>query len=153
MNITIPNSKNPSTPMARPASEVSDEPPVDFHRHCQKTVCSAYGYGGSGATWDILAGSSNPESDMGLPNIQEALSGSETVISYFNNNQHNNITYDLRAILELIEKVAATTTSPTYTLTFNSSNGQTIVAGTLSPDNRNVAFNGFGRDITLTVDG
>ena len=155
MNITIPNSKNPSTPMARPALEVNDESTVDFHKHCQKTVCSAYGYEGSGATWDILAGSSNPESDMGLPNIQDALSGGETVISYFNKNGHTNITYDLRAILELIEKVAATTTSPTYTLTFNDNNGQRIVNGTLSPNNRNVVFGGFGRDVELglTING
>lgn len=123
MNTTIPNSSGDDMPTTFHQTTRAGEDPVKFHRHCQKTVCSAYGYSGSGATWNILAGSDNPSTNMGLPNIQDALSGSETVISYFNNNQHNNITYDLRAILELIEKVASHTTSPTYTLVFKDNNG------------------------------
>jgi hypothetical protein len=27
---------------------------IPFHKHCQKTVCSAHGYNGQGATWYIL---------------------------------------------------------------------------------------------------
>ena len=123
MNTTIPNSSGDNMQTTFHQTTRAGEDPVKFHRHCQKTVCSAHGYDGSGATWDILAGSSNPNQNMGLPNIQQALSGGETVISYFNNNQHNNITYDLRSILELIDKVASHTTSPTYTLVFKDNNG------------------------------
>ena len=38
----------------RAAPANGSEEVVLFHKHCQKTVCSAYGYDGRGATWDIL---------------------------------------------------------------------------------------------------
>ena len=39
-----------------------------FHKHCQKTVCSAWGYEGTGRTWNTL--SSAP-----LPNLDNILGG------------------------------------------------------------------------------
>ena len=37
---------------ANAMAEEDDE--VKFHRHCQKTVLSAYGLDGQGLTWNIL---------------------------------------------------------------------------------------------------
>ena len=68
-----------------------------FHRHCQQTVCSAYGPDGRGLTWNILVG--NP-----LPNIAKVISPVDWK-TYFTKNT-DNITQDLRSILELIDAVA-----------------------------------------------
>lgn len=43
---------------------------IPFHRHCQKTVCSAYGYDGQGMTRDILI----PSIQGDLPNLQQFIS-------------------------------------------------------------------------------
>ena len=79
-----------------------------FHRHCQKTVCSAYGDNGNGATWLTL--SPNPETNWGddLTNLQQVTANGSYVHwqQYFTRNT-NNITQDLRSILELIDAVAA----------------------------------------------
>lgn len=73
-------------------------PGVPFHRHCQKTVCSAHGYMEAiGKTWDLI-------DILSLPNIQKVL-GSVSWKGYFTKN-NDNITQDLASILELIDKVA-----------------------------------------------
>ena len=48
--------------------EGEEQGSVKFHRHCQKTVCSAYGYDGSGKTWDILRDAYDSET---LPNLKD----------------------------------------------------------------------------------
>ncbi len=45
---------NVLTRIAEQEDPPSEEEVVPFHKHCQKTVCSAYGYNGRGATWDTL---------------------------------------------------------------------------------------------------
>jgi len=60
MAITITNGcmeeASKDLPKARDLPDESMRNPeiVSFHKHCQKTVCSAYGYNGEGATWSIL---------------------------------------------------------------------------------------------------
>ena len=68
-----------------------------FHRHCQKTVCSAFGYDGNGATWSLIG-----DNSFTLPNLSKICSNWK---HYFTCNR-DNITEDLKTILELIDKVA-----------------------------------------------
>ena len=85
---------------------------IPFHKHCQKTVCSAYGYQGQGKTWNVLYDQRN-----NLVNL-----GSDW-ISFFNGHgeDNENITYDLLAILKLINRLA-TTVGKKWTLTFKAGN-------------------------------
>ena len=101
------------------AAEGDDpEEPIPFHRHCQKTVCSAHGItDGDGETWSIIDQAQETLSNLSSLDIPNGW------ISLFSRND-NNITQDLESILELIDKVAGKTTPPTYTLTFLDNNGQ-----------------------------
>jgi hypothetical protein len=131
-----------------------------FHRHCQKTVCSAIGYSGNGRTWSVIYPGTGP-----LPNLQRCVNGTtspETWQKYFNVNVEksgkNNITYDLRAILELINMVAGklfASLGP-FTLTFKDAEGNTIASKDLDLINdpsRDYEFGGFGRNVKLKVGG
>ena len=109
-----------------------------FHRHCQATVLSAYGPTGHGATWNVI-------DELTLTNLDSNWK------NYFTSNTKN-ITQDLASILRLINNVAGKTATPTYTLEFKNNNGSRITSGSLSP-NGTATFDGFGRDITLKVNG
>ena len=129
------------------SNETSDE--IAFHRHCQKTVCSAYGYNGAGKTWDVIY--SQRSNLTNLPT---------NWIRYFTRNDEN-ITQDLESILELINDVAATIAKDWH-LNFYA-DGDATHAGTkliwsehLQPwkDTTNIySLKGFSRDITLAIDG
>lgn len=131
-----------------------------FHRHCQKTVCSAIGYSGNGRTWSVIYPGRGP-----LPNLQRCVDGNEspeTWQEYFTGNVElagkNNITYDLRAILELINMVAGklfASLGP-FTLTFKDTEGNTIASKDLDLIDdpiRDYEFGGFGRNVKLKVGG
>ena len=62
---------------------------VDYHKHCQKTVLSAYGTDGRGATWGVL-------SNLSLPNLPA------NWLNYYKENNPPNITYDFAATLKII---------------------------------------------------
>ena len=85
---------------------------VPFHRHCQKTVCSAYSYNGTGKTWDVIYSQRS-----NLPNLPT------NWISYFTRNDEN-ITQDLEAILELINAIAGRHAQ--FTIQFKDSTGRNI---------------------------
>ena len=121
---------------------------VPFHRHCQKTVCSAY-QGGNGLTWptiDILT----------LDNLSFITEGWK---SYFTGDS-DNMTDDLASILKLIDKVAGNV-AKNWNLRFYA-DGDATHAGTtqitsvnIKPWNNtslNYDFRGFSRDITLRID-
>lgn len=132
----------------RATNEASDSEIPPFHRHCQKTVCSAYSYNGTGKTWDVIY--SQRSNLTNLPT---------NWIRYFTRNDEN-ITQDLESILELINDVAATIAKDWH-LNFYADGDATHV-GTkliwsehLQPwkDTRNIYnLNGFSRDITLAID-
>ena len=88
-----------------------EEEEVKFHRHCQKTVLSAYGPDGHGLTWNILA---NHTDWTNLPNNWK---------DYFTDNT-SNITQDLEAILELINIIAGNKGS--FTLSFKDFSGNSL---------------------------
>ena len=123
---------------------------IPFHKHCQKTVCSAYGYQGQGKTWNVLYDQRN-----NLVNL-----GSDW-INFFNGHgeDNENITYDLLAILKLINRLA-TTVGKKWTLTFKAgnagNNSDNICSKLIDPwENTNLEykFPNFSRNIVLTVDG
>lgn len=95
MDITIPNNYSIH---ARPgnAAAMESQPTIDFHKHCQRTVCSAFGYNGAGATWDEI----NNLQSSDVPYFPSDWK------DYFTRNTQN-ITQDLAAILKLINKTAA----------------------------------------------
>ena len=72
MNITTSNNERMSArlgdvdAMSNAASYWDWGSEYAFHRHCQKTVCSAYGYEGAGATWSILSPNIQSEWDSDL---------------------------------------------------------------------------------------
>ena len=122
---------------------------VPFHRHCQKTVCSAHGYNRQGATWETLS----PGTQNDLPNLNLGLQSGETWISKFEQNG-NNITEDLRTILELIDATAALIAKSWY-LTFKDNHNNQIARKEIHPwtnSSNEYVFANFGRDITLTID-
>ena len=122
---------------------------VPFHRHCQKTVCSAHGYNRQGATWETLS----PGTQNDLPNLNLGLQSGETWISKFEQNG-NNITEDLRTILELIDATAALIAKSWY-LTFKDNHNNQIAKKEIHPwtnSSNEYVFANFGRDITLTID-
>lgn len=143
-----------TTPQARDlvvSERAGAADPIPFHRHCQKTVCSAYGYNGNGATWKTL---SPPEEVNDLANLNLGLQTGETWISKFQLNR-DNITQDLRTILELIDATAGYIAKD-WNLIFKNNNNVLITSGTMSPwrdTNLNYTFSGFGRDISLSIDG
>lgn len=132
-----------------------------FHRHCQKTVCSAIGYSGNGRTWSVIYPGTGP-----LPNLQRCVNGTtspETWQNYFNVNVEkdgkNNITYDLRAILELINMVAGKMfdSLKSFTLTFKDTAGNVIsetrTIDLINDKTRDYEFGGFGRNVKIMVGG
>ena len=79
---------------------------IPFHRHCQKTVLSAYGPNGNGATWNIL---DSQEFDN-LPADWK---------TRFMHTSDINITSDLKAILSLIDEVAKARLHTKFTIDFD----------------------------------
>lgn len=87
-----------------PSQEEQD--PIPFHKHCQATVLSAYGPDGNGKSWDVLYNERN-----NLPNLPD------NWISYFTGNR-DNITQDLRSILQLINQAFGQDSVKRLTLKF-----------------------------------
>lgn len=117
MAITIP--KNFAAQFMRSGNEATTENPSDvtFHRHCQRTICSAHGHDGQDcSTWNAINGLYSP-TDL-LPSLSSCLGVDETWISYFQGND-DNITQDLAAILKLVDKVAAKSVSSSATIDYN----------------------------------
>ena len=119
---------------------------VDYHRHCQATVLGATGDPhGNGTTWGTIR-------DLILPNIASRVPG---WLNKFTTN--DNITEDLKAILELIDAMAIAASgggdSRAWNLVFNTNHGMTICDKTLDPTNpiNTVVFDGFGRDIKIDI--
>lgn len=126
----------------------SSTPVPDFHRHCQKTVCSAYGYNGQGKTWETLYKGSDD-----LPHLNLGLQEGERWYNKFQANDEN-ITQDLRSILELINATAGSIAT-SWTLIFNDNNGNQITTKDITPwasTTKQFEIGGFGRDIQLTID-
>ena len=118
---------------------------VDYHRHCQATVLGATGDPhGNGSTWSTIR-------DLSLPNIAFRVPG---WLNKFTTN--DNITEDLKAILELIDAMAIAAgggDSRAWNLVFNTNHGFTICDKTLDPTStwNTVVFDGFGRDIKIDI--
>lgn len=119
---------------------------VDYHRHCQATVLGATGDPhGNGSTWGTIR-------DLSLPKIAARVPG---WLNKFTTN--DNITEDLKAILELIDAMAIAASgggdSRAWNLVFNTNHGFTICDKTLDPTNQisTVTFDGFGRDIKIDI--
>jgi hypothetical protein len=120
--------------VSRLVEEQQSRDPVSFHKHCQKTVCSAFGYNGQGATWNILSDNTDA-GNMNLTHIQSLLNSNETVRGFFSNNE-NNITEDLRSILELMDLLASKSINPIpKTLTFIEGNNQSTSIRVMGMDN------------------
>ena len=132
----------------------SSEETIPFHRHCQKTICSAYGPNGNGLTWNILY--RGGEND--LANIQsyvsQSSSGSEWY-NYFTGNE-DNITQDLRSILELINIIAGQVANrTTWILEFKDCGEKQVGTNIINPwsgDSQTYTFNNIGRFLTLQID-
>lgn len=119
---------------------------VDYHRHCQATVLGATGDPhGDGVTWGTIR-------DLSLPNISGRVPG---WLNKFTTN--DNITEDLKAILELIDAMVVAASgggdSRAWNLVFNTNHGSTICDKTLDPTStwNTVVFDGFGRDIKIEI--
>lgn len=101
MAFTIPNSiqksENACGLVEKTASDSRDaEDGVAFHKHCQRTVLSAYS-GREGATWPAIE-----SLELNLSNLPLGW------IDYFkHSDSENNITYDFIAILKILNDVAA----------------------------------------------
>lgn len=80
---------------------------IQFHRHCQKTVCSAYS-NGQGATWNTI---NLLSSSLNLPNLDE-----KPWIESFQS--CNNITDDLAVILKLINQIYQNSQPSTLTVSY-----------------------------------
>lgn len=123
----------------------SNSTTIPFHKHCQQTVCSAYGYGGQGATWGKIDG-------LQLDHLPEGWKNS------FLLNQ-NNITEDLAAILTLIDQVASSIDTDddvgSWTLKFTTNNGDEICSKRVDSETsgQTVEIGGFGRNVTLNIGG
>ena len=120
------------------ATNASNDLTIPFHKHCQQTVCSAYGWGGQGATWEII-------SNLQLGHLPEEWK------DFFMENE-NNITQDLASILKLIDTIAGrigeTIDSIKFTISFKDTKGNLI--GEAGTDNQEITI---GRDIDLTIGG
>ena len=112
-----------------------------FHRHCQKTICSAHGNAnGEGATWNLI-------DELTLPKLTNLCSNWKT---YFTRN-NDNITQDLKSILELIDNVVSGIGE--FTLRFTDNNNDEIDSKTINPLSPNpTTFTGFGCRVTFTMD-
>ena len=132
---------------SRTGENVSGE--IPFHKHCQKTVCSAYGYDGNGATWNILYHGGKDD----LVNIQQFVSNWH---NFFTGNEEN-ITQDLRSILELIDLIAGMVCIKTnWNLIFKDCDNKEVGNKNINPwsgGTQDYTFSQFGRYIKLTIDG
>lgn len=99
---------------------------IPFHKHCQQTVCSAYGFEGNGATWKTIRDS------IGIPSAWKEA---------FKEN-HNNITQDIRTILEIVNTVHA-----------ELSNRMTLQENIFGERNDSDQTIGFNRRVNLSVGG
>ena len=136
---------------------------IPFHRHCQKTVCSAW-QGGQGLTRYTLL--HQPE-ETDLTSLKAFIPSTDEITpwqGYFKGNT-DNITEDLRSILELIDKIASqVATKATWQVTFNdcgdSANNiapKRVADKSINPwdgnNAHNYVFENFGRLLNLTVKG
>ena len=131
----------------------NSDPPIPFHKHCQKTVCSAYGgYNGRGATWDTLYHGGEDD----LKNIQSYVPSDRKWYNYFMANK-DNITQDLRSILELINLIAGKVATQTqWTLVFKDRENKEIGRKIITPwsgGSQVFTFENIGRFLTLDIDG
>jgi len=120
----------------------SNSTTIPFHKHCQQTVCSAYGYGGQGATWEVI-------STLNLSHLDSDWK------DLFTRNE-NNITEDLASILTLIDNVADQVSSmgaiKGFTISFQDANGVDIANQEFSASSRNYSVQ-LGRQVDLTING
>ena len=134
---------------------------IPFHRHCQKTVCSAW-QGGRGLTRTTLMPRNNDDTAFAsgdLSNIQSFIFGTpDTWQGYFTRNS-NNITEDLRSILELINIIAGKVATKTnWNIAIKDCGGKKIVEPdvTINPwsgGSQTYTFPEIGRFLTLKIDG
>ena len=129
---------SPSYPTSEESQRAANV--VAFHKHCQRTVLSAYGPEGEGATWNVINGVTGEH----LPtNWKEGFRNTE------------NITQDLASILRLMDNVAESMYNQQFKLTFTDAAGQTIAEKLIKPmldQDTNYKFN-LDREITLEVNG
>jgi len=129
---------------------------IPFHRHCQKTVCSAW-QGGSGLTRFTLI--KQPE-NADLTSLQAFIPSTDEITTwqgYFKGNT-DNITEDFRSILELIDKIASqVATKATWQVTFKDCGDKQVAYKIINPwdgnNAHNYVFDNFGRLLNLTVKG
>lgn len=133
---------------------------IPFHRHCQKTVCSAW-QGGSGLTRKILMPRNNDDTAFlpgDLSNIQSFISGTPNTWQELFTRNEDNITEDLRSILELIDKISSqVATKATWQVTFKDCGNKLVADQRINPwdgnNAHNYVFDNFGRLLNLTVKG
>jgi hypothetical protein len=100
-----------------------------------------------------------PNAERDLSNIQSLFDENDNWQNYFKKEDADNITYDLRAILELIDKlaevVASKVSSAIWKITFKDTQGNELDSKNITPWGgiTDYEFTGFGRPITLTIDG
>lgn len=137
-------SKRNDNPVERDGDAPSQqEEGVVFHKHCQATVCSAFGTQevaegeGNGKTWHIIQ-------DLTLQNLPDAK------VRFQANT--GNITQDLATILQLIDDVAGAS-NVSFNMKFVDSNGTPIQSKPINPiTNQEYEFN-LDKGITLKVNG
>lgn len=135
MEFTIPNlidekkqlnqSVQAGTRDAEATNETDDT--IPFHRHCQKTVLSAYGHDENGTPWQTIK-------ELQLANLPP------NWIDKFSENV--NITDDLAEILSIVNEVAGYKGS--FTLNFKDATGNSIQTATINLNTTNTS-----RDINL----
>ena len=134
-------------------TDISSEYTVDFHRHCQGTILSVYGHQGDGRTTDIF----QLANFVNFPSTWRE--------DFFNRPENKTLTHDLKSVLELVDRVvgelkgsipSADEFKVPFTLTFKDNHGSQIASKELNPledVDTNYEFSGFGRDITLNIEG
>lgn len=148
MAFTIPNlvGQQASNLQARTAGTNEE---IKFHRHCQKTVLSAYGLEGQGATWDTL----HPNSNDDLQYLNNIVGENRKWWNLFEHEE--NITQDLRSILELLNNlVGIYMRGKSFSIQFQDNNNNQIGNLTMNPQtdqSTNYQVNGFGRDLKLRI--
>lgn len=138
MAFTIPDltDNKLNSVQTRDGDQPATDDEVKFHRHCQKTVLSAYGPDGHGLTWNTI-------NNLNLPYLPENWRNNFT-------SNTNNITEDLKALLNLINWTAGQKGS--FTLSFKDSNNNLISNRTINLNVENqTAEVRFGRVIELKI--
>ena len=144
MAITLPTSIDNDRTDITSASNVQQRggvvEEVAFHKHCQKTVLSAYGINGQGATWDVISGL--PLSNLG-----------ENWLDKFQGTDHKTITDDLASILVLVDGLAGKMNSQ-FTIKFQDTNRNVVESCIINPwiNNKTYTFT-FGRGIVIDMEG